>query len=301
MKFVTFKNPKGETRAGWLSDGGVVDMALESHGKLPDSILELLEKSEDYKQPYLELKNQLKVTYSIDEITLLAPLPRPTSFRDFVGFETHLKNAMKWSGKTVPPEWYQVPVFYFSNPYAIQGPDEQVKRPNGCKMLDYELELACVIGKKGSDIKASEAEEYIFGYTILNDWTARDLQIEEIKVGLGVAKGKDFATSIGPYLVHKVELEPYRIGDRYDLKMTAKVNGKQLCEGNYKDVYYSFAQMIERASANTTLYPGDIIASGTVGFGTILEQGPGVQDWLVPGDEVEFEITGLGKLKNRIV
>ncbi len=131
-----------------------------------------------------------------------------------------------------------------------------------------------LIGKQGTNIKASEAEEYIFGYTILNDWSARDLQMQEMKVLLGPAKGKDFASSIGPYLATKEELAPYRTGDRFDLEMTAKINGEVLTRGNFKDIHYSFAQMIERASEEVTLYPGDIIGSGTVGWGCIMEHGP---------------------------
>lgn len=298
MKFVTFKNPHGELRAGWLQADGVVDMQIVSDGKLPSSMLELLQNSENYSPIIDEFKSISNPTYLLRDIQLMAPLPRPTTFRDFVGFETHMKNAKRKFNETVPPEWYEIAAFYFSNPNTIKGPDEPIKRPNGCLKLDYELELVCVIGKEGSDIKAAEADEYIFGYSILNDWTARDLQLPEIRVGLGMAKGKDFATSMGPYIVTKDELESYRVGDRYDLKMTAIRNGQIMCEGNYRDVYYSFGQMIERASANVTLYPGDIIASGTVGYGTILEVGG---EWLEPGDEIEFEITGLGKLCNRVI
>jgi 2-keto-4-pentenoate hydratase/2-oxohepta-3-ene-1,7-dioic acid hydratase in catechol pathway len=301
VKFVTFKNPLGETRAGWIHGEGVVDMHLASAGELPVSMMELLIRSEAYRLIVDRVKQQASPTYSLAEVQLLAPLPRPSSFRDFVGFEQHITNAKKKFNEPMPKEWYEIPVFYFSNPYTIKGPDEPVKRPNNCVKLDYELELAIIIGKEGSDIKASEADDYIFGFTILNDWTARDLQAQEMKVGLGMAKGKDFATSIGPYIVTKGEMQAYRVGDRYDLAMTATRNGKVMCQGNYKDVYYSFAQMIERASANVTLYPGDIIASGTVGFGTILEVGAEIHGWLEPGDEIEFEITGLGKLRNRVV
>jgi 2-keto-4-pentenoate hydratase/2-oxohepta-3-ene-1,7-dioic acid hydratase in catechol pathway len=231
----------------------------------------------------------------------MAPLPNPCTFRDYVAFETHVKNASASHGNTVAPEWYEVPIFYFSNPNAMRGPSEEVVRPKKCVKLDYELEMACIIGKKGKNIQASEAEEYIFGYTILNDWSARDLQAQEMKVLLGPAKGKDFATSIGPWIVTKDELQKYRIGDRFDLEMTAKVNGEVWSHGNFKDIYYTFGQMIERASEDVTLYPGDIIGSGTVGFGCILELGTDEYRWLEPGDEIELEITGLGVLKSRVV
>lgn len=160
--------------------------------------------------------------------------------------------------------------------------------------------MACVIGKQGRDIQAEEADAYIFGYCIMNDWSARDLQREEVKVGLGPAKGKDFATSLGPYLVTKDELERYRSGGRHELEMTARVNGVELSRGNMRDLYYTFGDMIARASADATLYPGDIIGSGTVGTGCLLELGPEAHRWLESGDVVELEVTGLGLLRNTI-
>jgi fumarylacetoacetate (FAA) hydrolase len=150
------------------------------------------------------------------------------------------------------------------------------------------------------DIKASEADDYIFGYCILNDWSARDIQRKEMKVGLGPAKGKDFATTIGPYILTKDELEDYRVENGYDLPMTAKVNGTLLSEGNMQDIYYSFYEMIERASDGVPLCPGELIGSGTVGSGCILELGTDVHRWLEPGDVVELEIGCLGTLKNKI-
>jgi 2-keto-4-pentenoate hydratase/2-oxohepta-3-ene-1,7-dioic acid hydratase in catechol pathway len=301
MKFITFRNPNGEQRGGWVSGEGVVDMQLAGQGKLPVSIRELLEHQEAYFPVIQSIEKDVLPTYSMEEIELLTPLPNPCTFRDYVAFETHVKNAAATHGNTVAPEWYEVPIFYFSNPNAMRGPGEEVARPKKCLKLDYELEMACIIGKKGKNIQASEAEEYIFGYTILNDWSARDLQAQEMKVLLGPAKGKDFATSIGPWIVTKEELEICKIGDRFDLEMTAKVNGEVWSHGNFKDIYYSFGQMIERASEDVTLYPGDIIGSGTVGFGCILELGTEEYRWLEPGDEIEMEITGLGVLKNRIV
>ena len=159
------------------------------------------------------------------------------------------------------------------------------------------MEIACVIGREGRNISREQAEEYIF-YCIMNDWSARDLQATEMKVGLGPAKGKDFATSLGAHLVTKEELDVYRNGDRYNLEMTAHVNGKLLSKGNFQDIYYTFAEMIERASEDVTLYPGDVIGSGTVGTGCILELG--TEEWLQDGDVVELSITGLGTLRNTI-
>jgi 2-keto-4-pentenoate hydratase/2-oxohepta-3-ene-1,7-dioic acid hydratase in catechol pathway len=302
MKFVTFYHSDNQLRAGVLIEDQVIDLNLASDGELPNSMAEFLENQSVYMAVLERLLGSNNVpTISIRNVQLTAPLPNPTSFRDFVAFETHVKNATKRSGDTVAPEWYEMPIFYFSNPNAMKGTGEEVKRPSKCIRLDYELELACVIGKEGKNIKASEAEEYIFGYTILNDWSARDLQMKEMKVLLGPAKGKDFATSIGPWIVTKDELEPYRVGDRFDIDMSAKVNGEVLSKGNFKDIYYSFGEMIERASEDVTLYPRDIIGSGTVGFGCLMELGTEVHRWLEPGDEVELTITGLGSLTNTII
>lgn len=302
MRLVTFRDPNHQPRAGWVQGSGVVDMSLASDGRLPTDILTFIRDHEKY----MDIIRSFNLTdsephYSLDQVTLLAPLPHPPSVRDFAAFETHVKNATERSGQSVPKEWYEIPVFYFSNHQAIMGPEEPIPRPKNCRRLDYELEMACVIGKQGRNIKAEEAEDYIFGYTIFNDWSARDLQFQEMKVNLGPAKGKDFAISIGPYLVTKDELEQYRTHDRYDLKMTARINGKMVSEGNFKDIYYTFGQMIERASQDVTLYPGDIIGSGTVGYGCLLELGEEVHRWLEPGDVVELEITGLGVLRNPII
>jgi len=302
MKFVTFYNQDGQMRAGWLNGDRVIDMKIASKGVLPDNMAEFIKNNKKYTKMVKGLNVSTDLpSYSLEEIRLTAPLPNPVTFRDFVAFETHVKNATKRSGDTVAPEWYEMPIFYFSNPNAMRGSGEEVKRPSKCVRLDYELELACIIGKEGRNIKADEAEEYIFGYTILNDWSARDIQMKEMKVLLGPAKGKDFATSIGPYLLTKDELERYKIEGRFDLTMTASVNGEILSTGNFKDIHYTFGEMIERASEEVTLYPGDLIGSGTVGFGCIMELGPEVHRFLEPGDEVELSITGLGTLKNRII
>ena len=302
MKFITFTNREQQQRAGILMNDSVIDLNFASNGELPETMADFIKNQSLYipvVQSLLETKDLPSI--NLKNVQLTAPLPNPTSFRDFVAFETHVKNATKRSGDTVAPEWYEMPIFYFSNPNAMKGPEEEVKRPSRCIRLDYELELACVIGKEGKNIKASEAEDYIFGYTILNDWSARDIQMKEMKVLLGPAKGKDFATSIGPYIVTKDELEPYRVGQRFNLEMTAKVNGEVLSKGNFKDIYYTFGDMIERASEDVTLYPGDIIGSGTVGFGCLMELGTEVHRWLEPGDEVELTITGLGSLTNKII
>jgi 2-keto-4-pentenoate hydratase/2-oxohepta-3-ene-1,7-dioic acid hydratase in catechol pathway len=321
MKLVTFKNPKGQTRIGWLTkDGqGVVDMKLTDK-RLPNDMLSFIDKNERCFKIIKE--NNLEDTppqYQLAEVQLLAPLPNPCSFRDYVGFEQHMLNASKSFGHTVGEAWYEIPIFYFTNHQAIYGMNDAIKRPEKEIKMDLELEMAVVMGKKGKDIKAENADDYIFGYTVFNDWTARFIQKKEMTVPLGPHKGKDFANAIGPYIVTKDEFEQYRCtisrethpehltmplttGDRFDVKMTAKINDTVICEGNYKTVYWTFPQMIERASENNvTIMPGDILGSGTVGWGSLIENNFSIHRPLEPGDVVELEIEGIGILKNKVI
>ena len=222
-------------------------------------------------------------SYALDEVRLVAPVERPPSVRDFYAFEAHVANAAKVVGRPgVPKEWYEVPVFYFSNPAAIYGPDEVVPYPAGSDQLDYELEVAVVVGADGA----------IGGFTIMNDWSARDLQRQEMRVGLGPAKGKDFATSLGPVLVTPDELGDLR------LEMVARVNGEERSRGNLGDMHWSWDDLLARAAQNTRLVPGDVIGSGTVGTGCILEHGD--DRWLEAGDVVELEVERIGVLRNTI-
>ncbi|MEA2528795.1 MAG: hypothetical protein QOG89_439, partial [Thermomicrobiales bacterium] len=191
-----------------------------------------------------------------------------------------------------------VPVFYFGHAGTIVGPDEAVRKPAETNELDFELELACVIGKAGADIPAAEVWDHVAGLTILNDWSARDEQRQEMSVGLGPAKGKDFATSLGPVIVTLDELADRFDGARHDLAMIARINGEEIARGNANTIFWTFPQMIERASRNVELKPGDVIGSGTVGGGCLLELGQEVHAWLQPGDEVELEIERLGRLRN---
>lgn len=302
MKFVTFQTQDGSILTGVIqNDQFVVDMHSASKGRIPNNMLSFIDEYEKYLDIFKNITQfPTSSVYPLSRVKLLAPLPTPRSFRDFYAFEEHVKNARNKRGLDIVPEWYQIPVFYFSNHQSIKGPNDEIEFPQSSKWWDYELEIACIVGKEGRNIQASEAEEYIFGYTILNDWSARDLQQQEMMVGLGPAKGKDFATSIGPYIVTKDELEKYKENDRYNLEMTAKVNGKLLSKGNFQSIYYSFGQLIEQASKDVTLYPGDLIASGTVGTGCILELGTEIHDWLKPEDTVELSITGLGTLVNTV-
>ncbi len=200
----------------------------------------------------------------------------------------------------IPEAWYRLPIFYFSNVSEIRGPGDPVHAPRGSQELDYELEVAALIDTPVRDVDASRGEEAIGGYLILNDWSARDVQREEMTVGLGPAKGKDFATSLGPWLVTPDELAARQRDGRIHLGMVARVNGEILTEANTATMHWTFAEMIARASADVPLEPGDIIGSGTVGGGCILELGPERHPWLEPGDEVELDVEGLGRLRNTI-
>ncbi|AEI46920.1 fumarylacetoacetate hydrolase family protein [Runella slithyformis] len=316
MKLVTFKNPQGDSRTGWLVGEGVVDMQL-AHENLPTDMLTFIDNHEAYF-PMIKSLGEVPPHYYLSEIQLLAPLPNPRSFRDYIGFEMHMQNASRSFGHKIGPAWYDMPIFYFTNHQAIYGPDDEIKRPTKETKMDIELELACIIGKKGKDIKAEEARPYIFGYTVFNDWTARAIQKVEMEIPLGPHKGKDYANAIGPCIVTADEMEQYRVPfdesvfvdpirvpsvqiDRFNLKMTSRINGVTVCEGNYQTVYYTFEQMIERASENNVnLMPGDILGSGTVGWGSLIENNFTVHRPLEPGDVVELEIEGIGILRNTV-
>lgn len=238
----------------------------------------------------------------LNEVTIRSPITRPPTLRDFYAFEDHVKAARARRGLQMPEEWYGFPAFYYSNPTMIYGQDDPIPIPTYTKTLDYELEVACVIGKGGMNIREDEAENHIAGYTIMNDWSARDIQVPEMKIGLGPAKAKDFATSLGPWLVTSDELQDRKHGPgKFDLRMKAAVNGKQLSDGNMKRMYWTFSQMIARASQSVELKVGEVFGSGTVGTGSLLELGQEVHPWLKPGDRVELEVERLGVLRNRII
>ena len=230
------------------------------------------------------------------------PILRPTSLRDFYAFEGHVKTMWERRGGTVPEAWYRLPIFYFSNVSEIRGPGDPVWCPAASQELDYELEVAALIDTPVHDLDAARAEEAIGGYLVFNDWSARDLQREETTVRLGPAKGKDFATSIGPWLVTPDEIADARKGKGYDLAMTATVNGAELSRGSWASAQFSFGEMIARASADVRLRPGDLFGSGTVGTGCLLE----VRDeilgrYLQPGDTVTLAVERLGALTTPIV
>ncbi len=218
--------------------------------------------------------------YALADVDFRAPVLHPPSVRDFYAFEQHVKTARASRGFEVPPEWYEIPVFYFSNPAAIYGPGDEIPRPPDASELDYELEVAAIVGAEGR----------IGGFTVMNDWSARDLQRAEMRVGLGPSKGKDFATSLGPIVVTPDEF------DGSSGTMVARVNGDERSRGELGDMYHSWEAMVAHAARNTRLLPGDVLGSGTVGTGCILEHGDG--RWLQPGDVVELEVEGIGILRN---
>jgi 2-keto-4-pentenoate hydratase/2-oxohepta-3-ene-1,7-dioic acid hydratase in catechol pathway len=235
---------------------------------------------------------------------LRAPVPVPPSIRDFMAFESHVANSRRRLGQEVDPDWYELPVFYFTNPSAVCGPHEDVAISPGSSQFDYELEIAAVVGRPGTNLSPAQAESHIAGYMVMCDWSARDLQLREMRQLLGPAKGKDSATSLGPALVTPDELESRRQGRAYDLQMTASVNGVPYSSGNLAELYWSFGQMLAYASRGTSVAIGDVFGSGTVGSGCILElsglHGADRYPWLRPGDEVRLEVEELGAIVTRI-
>jgi fumarylacetoacetate (FAA) hydrolase len=304
MKLVSFQKDSERPRAGLVTSQGIVDLAKASFllfpesTALPDDLLALLYLEDSgLQQAYavydaIEEMGQLPLeVYDPLSVRLSAPILRPGALLDFYTFEQHVRTCRAKRGLEVVPEWYRYPVYYNGNPRSIVGYDDEIHFPKGEDRKDYELELAIVIGKRGRDIPVDQAHEYIAGYTIMNDWSARSIQMETMKVGLGPAKGKDFATSLGPCLVTPDELD-----DPRNLTMIARINGEEWSRGNSGSSHFSFEQMIAFASEGVTLYPGDVLGSGTVGTGCGLE----LDRFLQTGDLVELEIEGIGILRNRV-
>lgn len=321
MKLVTYIKEERE-QLGVLIHDTIYDMEV-LHPDLPNSMNLFLNYWEDYfpiaQAGEILLKEGTRTSNRgvlLSEVQLMAPVPFPTSCRDGYAFRQHVAAARRNRKVEMIPEFDQYPIFYFTNHHSIQGPGEIRCMPDHFEKLDFELEAAIVISKHGRNIRAEEADEYIGGLMIMNDISARRLQMEEMLLNLGPAKGKDFSTVIGPWLVTLDELEEYIVpckenhsGKSWNLSMKCFVNGKQVSDGNLADMDWTFAEIIERASYGVDLYPGDVIGSGTVGTGCFLElNGTGklndpnyVEQWLQPGDVVDMEIGQLGKLSNTIV
>jgi fumarylacetoacetate (FAA) hydrolase len=324
MKFVTYLSGSTE-RLGLFFEDKIYDLqksAEEIKISLPSDINILLNGGDENMKKagkvFKAIKdNKIKKCLDTDKVKLLAPVPHPRSCRDAYAFRQHVATARRNRGVEMIPEFDQFPVFYFTNHNAIFGEGDIIVEKDHLNKLDFELEAAIVIGKIGKNISAEEADNYIAGYMIMNDLSARHLQMEEMRLNLGPAKGKDFATVIGPWLVTKDELEKNKIdtqkGEKFDLRMTAYHNGNLISDGNLKDMNWTFAEIIERVSYGVEIFPGDVIGSGTVGTGCYLELN-GTHSleakkrdeefspvWLGEGDIIELEIEGLGRLKNKIV
>ncbi len=237
-------------------------------------------------------KRDETIRYRMNEVRLVTPMPDARSLRDFFAFEAHVKRGFEKRGEPMPKEWYEIPVYYQTGHHNLIGTDQDVPWPSFTDRFDYELELAIIIGREGHNIPAAEARGYIAGYTILNDFSARDIQRREMKVRLGPAKGKHWCSGIGPWMV-----TPDEIPDPYALEMVARVNGEEWSRGNSREMHWTFEQMIEFLSKDDTIYPGDILGSGTVGTGCGLELGR----WVNPGDVIELEIENIGVLRNRVM
>ncbi|GAB2684549.1 fumarylacetoacetate hydrolase family protein [Mucilaginibacter koreensis] len=318
MKLVSYKNDDAE-HLGIFINGHIYN--LHACDKLiPDDMNGFLWGGDELMERALKIDSEIKAGTRIAKeeafFELLAPVPHPTSCRDAYAFRQHVATSRRNRGLDMIPEFDQYPVFYFTNHKAIQGPGEVHCMPDHFQKLDFELEVAVVLNKKARNIKAAEADQLIAGYLIMNDLSARTLQIEEMVLNLGPAKGKDFATVIGPWLVTPDELEPYGIaakpghtGNCYNLNMKCRVNGIEISSGNLADMDWTFAEILERCAYGCDVLPGDIIGSGTVGTGCFLElNGTGLRQdanyqpqWLQAGDIVELEVTGLGILSTIIV
>lgn len=319
MKLVTYQSVNGP-RLGLLINNMIYDSNHHS-AELHNNMLDLLKSGERGMDALREAELQIKegktnvsgIAYS-DGI-LLAPLPNPTSCRDGYAFRQHVAAARRNRGVPMIPEFDQYPIFYFTNHNAIQGPGDIQCMPDHFDKLDFELEVAVILGKNGRNIKAEKADEYIAGYTIMNDMSARTLQMEEMLLNLGPAKGKDFSTVIGPYMVTPDELQEYltsakpnHTGNNHNLEMICNVNGIEVSRGSVADMDWTFAEIIERCAYGVDVLAGDVIGSGTVGTGCFLElNGTGLLNdknyktqWLKDGDVVEMSITGLGQLTNTI-
>jgi 2-keto-4-pentenoate hydratase/2-oxohepta-3-ene-1,7-dioic acid hydratase in catechol pathway len=273
MKLVTYDSGDG-ARVGALEDGGVIDLGFDG-----DMVA------------FIEAGAPRGERRAVGDARLLAPL-RPRSLRDFLAFEGHLKGALGRLGREIPDEWYEVPAYYKGMPDTVIGPEDEIPWPAWTERLDHELELAAVIGRRCRDVPASEAAEVIFGYTIWNDVSARDVQTRELPVGMGPGKAKDWDGSnvLGPCLVTADEL------DAGDLGMSVRVNGETWGRDTSASMHHTFADMIAYASRDQTLYPGEVFGSGTAAGGSGLE----LDRRLNPGDVVELEIEGIGTLRNRI-
>ncbi|ABG05175.1 fumarylacetoacetate (FAA) hydrolase [Rubrobacter xylanophilus DSM 9941] len=288
--------------------GGIERLGVvsgEEIGPLPEGtdVLDLLAADPEERD---RIARTAEASVPLTGVRLLAPLQPPT-LRDFVVFEEHVEGITRSVSEEggVPEAWYEIPTFYFGNPYSVIGPQDPVAVPPGCEALDFELEVAAIIGRAGSNLAPEEARGHIAGYTILNDWSARDLQRHEMQIGLGPAKGKDFANTLGPWIVTSDELEPYRRDGRLHLEMEVFVNGEKLGDDTLANMAWSFEELVAYASRGTWVRPGDVLGSGTCGSGCLAELwgrvGRQEPPLLEPGDVVRMTVEGIGTIENRVV
>lgn len=288
---------------------GMRNIYQRANRKLPSSLQELLLYHESpfdiLEESYglylflkmvgdLETRDGTPLLYQLDNgsASLASPLDKITSYRDFYAHEKHVKKGFEKRGEDIPEAWYEMPVYYKGSTQGFIGPGQEILWPSYTKVLDYELEMAMIVGKEGRNIKEENAMDHIFGLSILNDISARDIQKKEMSVRLGPAKGKDFCSVLGPVIVTMDEFDH----QEPNLLMTAKVNGKEWSRGHSADSTFNFSQMLAHASRDEWVMPGDLFGSGTVGTGCGLE----IDKWIQPEDEIELEIQGIGKLKNKV-
>jgi len=304
MKLCTFEIPTAQgnvLRAGAVTVRGIVDLNA-ADARLPSSVLGILEAGalDEAREAVNETLRTGRergakgetLVHAPASVRMRTPIPRPPSVRDFYAFEAHVKKGFEKRGEPMPKEWYEIPVYYRSGNHNIIGTDEDVLWPRFTEKFDYELELAAVVGRRGTNVAAGDARACIAGYMVMNDFSARDIQRREMRVRLGPAKGKEWCTALGPVLATADE-----VGDPYALTMTARVNGEEWSRGNSGTIHWKFEQMIEFLTEDDTVFPGDVIGSGTVGTGCGLE----LDRWVKPGDVMELEIERIGVLRNRVV
>jgi 2-keto-4-pentenoate hydratase/2-oxohepta-3-ene-1,7-dioic acid hydratase in catechol pathway len=286
-----------QTRAAVIEDDVVRVLTAEI------DTIDLLSADPEQRE---RLASRTEAEIALGDAALLAPVI-PATMRDFSVFEQHIEGVIKNGNPEaeIPPVFYESPYCYFTNPHALTGPGDAIAVPPGCERLDLELEVAAIIGRAGRNLAPDEAADHIAGYTIFNDWSARDLQMAEMRLGLGTCKGKDFANTLGPWIVTPDELEPYLDGDRLDLKLRAEINGRELGIDTLANMAWSFPELVSYASRGTWVRPGDVLGSGTCGSGCLFElwgrHGADSFDSLGPGDVVSLHAEGIGTLTNTVV
>jgi 2-keto-4-pentenoate hydratase/2-oxohepta-3-ene-1,7-dioic acid hydratase in catechol pathway len=301
VKWMTVSLPgAGEARTGVLMDGQV---RLLSSGVSLRSLLG--DDGERIASAADQALADPDLVVDLDDVEVLPPITDPGAFRDHYAFEQHARAGRRARGLELDAVWFELPIFYFSSPHAMLGPYEDLPMPPSCQRLDYEVEVAAVIGRDGRDIKANDSARYIAGYMVMNDWSARDVQRREMALNMGPHKGKDFGTTIGPMMVTPDELADVVKGKAFDLPMTASVNGVEYTRGNLADIHYSFEEFVEYESRGANVRAGDLIGSGTCATGCILElstnNGEEKYPWLKVGDVVEIEVARLGVQRTVIV